>query len=195
MLCVPARHIYASAARRRARRRNVLILATGAAAVVLVLVLAGAGTGAGEHKKVEDGFIPVGGSISPFSDAPAVSKLDPVLRDALREAASDAGGEGIELRVNGGWRSASYQRQLLRRAVKTYGSAEVARQYVKPPAESSHVTGEAVDVGPTDAASWLSVYGSEYGLCQIYANEPWHFELATTPGGPCPALTSNAAGG
>ena len=66
---------------------------------------------------------------------------------------------------------------------------------MKPPAESSHVTGDAVDVGPTDADSWLSQHGSEYGLCQIYANEPWHFELATVPGGTCPAMTSNAAGG
>lgn len=182
-----------SAARRRARWRNLLILATGAAAGVLVLMLAGAGPG--ERKQAGDGFIPVGGSISAFSDAAAVSKLDPALRDALRAAARDAGREGIELRVNGGWRSASYQRQLLRRAVQTYGSVEVARQYVKPPGESSHVTGEAVDVGPAEAAGWLSIYGSEYGLCQIYANEPWHFELATTPGGSCPALVSDAAGG
>ena len=24
---------------------------------------------------------------------------------------------------------------------------------------------------------WLSERGSGYGLCQIYGNEPWHFEL------------------
>ena len=27
------------------------------------------------------------------------------------------------------------------------------------------------------AAEWLTEHGSAYGLCQIYANEPWHFEL------------------
>lgn len=205
-----------SAARRRARRRNLLILATGAAAIALVLILAGSWTVERtddlRHPRIaavadvprepesgelgsEDGYVPVGGSLSPFSDEPAVGDLDPDLLDALRQAASDASADGIELRVNGGWRSARYQEELLQRAVATYGSVEAARQYVKPPGESSHVTGEAVDVGPAEAASWLSAYGSAYGLCQIYANEPWHFELATSPGGPCPALTSNAAGG
>jgi D-alanyl-D-alanine carboxypeptidase len=24
---------------------------------------------------------------------------------------------------------------------------------------------------------WLSEHGAAYGLCQIYRNEPWHFEL------------------
>ena len=27
-----------------------------------------------------------------------------------------------------------------------------------------------------------------YGLCQIFANERWHFELATEPGGACPPM-------
>ena len=31
--------------------------------------------------------------------------------------------------------------------------------------------------GPTPAAQWLSAYGARYGLCQIYDNEPWHYEL------------------
>lgn len=81
---------------------------------------------------------------------------------------------------------------LLDRAVKAYGSVEVARQYVLPPAESKHVTGEAVDVVPSKANGWLSLRGSEHGLCRIYANEPWHFELVTEPGGACPPLLSNA---
>jgi LAS superfamily LD-carboxypeptidase LdcB len=40
-----------------------------------------------------------------------------------------------------------------------------------------HVSGDAVDIGPTAAAAWLSKHGAEYGLCQIYRNEPWHYEL------------------
>ena len=32
-------------------------------------------------------------------------------------------------------------------------------------------------VGPSSAAAWLSVHGAPYGLCQIYRNEPWHYEL------------------
>jgi hypothetical protein len=42
---------------------------------------------------------------------------------------------------------------------------------------SAHVSGDAVDIGPADATVWLSRHGAEYGLCQIYRNEPWHYEL------------------
>ncbi|MFH9241776.1 hypothetical protein ACH4KO_09345 [Streptomyces anulatus] len=30
-----------------------------------------------------------------------------------------------------------------------------------------------------DAAEWLSEHGAGYGLCQIYRNEPWPYELRT----------------
>ena len=39
------------------------------------------------------------------------------------------------------------------------------------------MSGDAVDIGPLDATAWLSENGAEYGLCQIYSNEPWHYEL------------------
>ena len=45
------------------------------------------------------------------------------------------------------------------------------------PNTSAHVSGDAVDIGPSGAAAWLSEHGAEYGLCQIYGNEPWHHEL------------------
>ena len=35
----------------------------------------------------------------------------------------------------------------------------------------------AVDIGQSDATAWLSRNGARYGLCQIYRNEPWHYEL------------------
>ena len=40
-----------------------------------------------------------------------------------------------------------------------------------------HVAGMAVDIGSVDAMAWLSKRGAAYGLCQIYRNEPWHYEL------------------
>ncbi|MDT5153713.1 MAG: zinc D-Ala-D-Ala carboxypeptidase, partial [Mycobacterium sp.] len=43
------------------------------------------------------------------------------------------------------------------------------------------------------ADQWLIANGSRFGLCQIYANELWHFELATDPLGNCPPLVPNAA--
>ena len=62
------------------------------------------------------------------------------------------------------------------------------------PTARSHVTGHAVDIGPVDAQFWLIEHGARYGICQTYANERWHFELATAPGGTCPALLPDAAG-
>jgi hypothetical protein len=52
---------------------------------------------------------------------------------------------------------------------------------------SPHVSGDAIDIGQSNAATWLSEHGAEYGLCQIYRNEPWHYELRleATEGG-CP---------
>ena len=39
------------------------------------------------------------------------------------------------------------------------------------------MSGDAVDIRTSDATTWLSEHGVEYGLCQIFRNEPWHFEL------------------
>ena len=96
--------------------------------------------------------------------------------------------------ITSGWRSAELQQQLLDNAVQTYGSLSAARQYVQTPALSKHVIGQAVDVGGAGADKWLIANGSRFGLCQIYANELWHFELATDAMGNCPALLPNAAG-
>jgi LAS superfamily LD-carboxypeptidase LdcB len=95
----------------------------------------------------------------------------------VRQAASDAADNGVEFYVDSGWRSPEYQEQLLREAVSKYGSLEAAARWVATPNTSAHVSGDAVDIGPAHAASWLSEHGAKYGLCQIYANEPWHYEL------------------
>ena len=110
-------------------------------------------------------------------DLPAVANLDPALLGALRQAATDAAGDGVEFVVNSGWRSPEYQEQLLQEAVSEYGSEEEAARWVATPDTSAHVSGDAVDIGPSDATAWLSEHGAEYGLCQIYGNEPWHYEL------------------
>ena len=123
-----------------------------------------------------DGVIPGGASV--FDDStPAVTRLAPRLLDALREAARDAAQEGVEIRVNSGWRSSAYQEQLLDEAVARHGSRSEAARWVATPRTSAHVAGRAVDVGPSSAASWLAANGDRYGLCQTYRNEPWHYEL------------------
>jgi D-alanyl-D-alanine carboxypeptidase len=110
-------------------------------------------------------------------DVPGVAKLDPRLLGALRRAATDATSDGVELGVDSGWRSPAYQAQLLREAVSKYGSEQEAARWVATPDRSAHVSGDAVDIGPSAAAAWLSEHGAAYGLCRIYGNEPWHFEL------------------
>jgi zinc D-Ala-D-Ala carboxypeptidase len=103
--------------------------------------------------------------------------LDPALVGALRQAAADAAYDGVELYVKSGWRSPEYQQQLLNEAISKYGSEAEAARWVATPDTSPHVSGDAVDIGPSTATAWLSEHGAEYGLCQIYANEPWHYEL------------------
>jgi len=66
---------------------------------------------------------------------------------------------------------------------------------VKHGDESKHVRGEAVDIATADAMDWLSRFGGEYGLCRIYANEAWHFELAADASGTCPALLTDSTAG
>jgi zinc D-Ala-D-Ala carboxypeptidase len=123
-----------------------------------------------------DGAVPDGTTV--FDDeVPGVANLDPDLLSALRQAATDAADDGVEFFVNSGWRSPEYQSQLLREAVSEYGSEVEAARWVATAETSAHVSGDAVDVEPFDATAWLSEHGAEYGLCQIYGNEPWHYEL------------------
>jgi hypothetical protein len=133
----------------------------------------------GEHRAAlgeADGVVPDG--VTVFDDGvPAVAKLDPSLLGVLRRAATDAADDGVQFYVTSGWRSPAYQEQLLREAVSKYGSVAEAARWVASPETSAHVSGDAVDIGPVDAAAWLSGHGADYGLCQIYGNEPWHYEL------------------
>lgn len=126
-------------------------------------------------------------------DHPTIAGLDPALREALRAATADARADGVEVLVTSGWRSRAYQQRLLDQAVASRGSREEALRWVATPEVSRHVRGEAVDVGPTDAAYWMDEHGADHGLCRVYANEVWHFELLTAPGGTCPALREDGA--
>jgi hypothetical protein len=123
-----------------------------------------------------DGAVPDGVTVFD-AEIPGVANLDPDLLGALRQAATAAAGDGVELFVESGWRSVEYQDRLFREAVSEYGSEEEAARWVSSPDTSAHVSGDAVDIGPDDATAWLSEHGAEYGLCQIYGNEPWHYEL------------------
>ncbi|MBX7432506.1 M15 family metallopeptidase [Mycobacterium sp. Y57] len=141
------------------------------------------------------GWLPDGTMLSPFDSAnPILSQLDPALLQAVRSAAGLAGSQGVDIRVTSGWRSKGFQQRLFDDAVANYGSIAKAAEFVATPEVSKHVTGQAVDIGPAQADSWLIANGRQFGLCQIYANEIWHFELAVDEYGNCPPLRPNAAG-
>jgi hypothetical protein len=142
-----------------------------------------------------DGSLPNGGALTPFDVTdPAVGNLDPALLTAIQNAATAASADGVTMTITSGWRSPQFQQRLLDDAVQTYGSFAAARQYVETPQASKHVIGQAVDVGGTGADQWLIAHGSRFGLCRIYANELWHFELAADAMGNCPPLLPDAAG-
>ena len=136
----------------------------------------------------DDGALPAG--VTVFDDHyPGVANLDPDLLRAVRAAAAGAADDGVEFSVNSGWRSRKYQNQLVREAISEYGSEEEAARWVATADTSPHTSGDAIDIGHVNATAWLSRHGSAYGLCQIYGNEPWHFELrprATGRGCPPP---------
>jgi hypothetical protein len=123
-----------------------------------------------------DGVLPDGATVFDDED-PGIARLGPDLLYALRVAASKAADDGIELTINSGWRSRTYQDALLRAAISEYGSLEEAERWVASADTSPHVSGDAVDIGSAGGTKWLSKNGAAYGLCQIYRNEPWHFEL------------------
>jgi hypothetical protein len=141
-----------------------------------------------DGRGIDDGAVPDG--VTVFDQGiPAVVRLDPGLLDALRRAAARSAADGVFVVVNSGWRSPAYQQRLLDEAVARYGSREEAARWVATPDTSAHVSGDAIDVGPASAATWLARHGAAYGLCRIYGNEPWHFELrpgAARQGCPAP---------
>jgi zinc D-Ala-D-Ala carboxypeptidase len=140
-----------------------------------------------------DGAVPDGTTV--FDDEiPGVARLNSDLLGALRRAATGAADDGVQFYVDSGWRSPEYQERLLREAISKYGSEAEATRWVATPNTSAHVKGDAVDIGPSGAAAWLSEHGAAYGLCQIYANEPWHYELRSEAGDHgCPAMYADPA--
>ncbi|GEB44857.1 hypothetical protein MTE01_08020 [Microbacterium testaceum] len=178
---------------------GLAVVLTAVAAVLAMSTASSLSAGLSAHAPFSpteaEGMIPAEAALTVDDDQhPAMTGLDGELRDALRSAQRAAEVDGIVFDVTSGWRSADYQRWLLGDAIRTYGSEAIARQYVASPGGSSHVTGHAVDIGSLDAQLWIIDHGREWGLCQTYANERWHFEKATDAGGECPAPMADARG-
>jgi D-alanyl-D-alanine carboxypeptidase len=174
---------------RTTRRNRFALASTGVliVAALLAILIYAASSVSSSHAAIGSGIrddlaigeaggdVPDGTSV--FDDTPGVAALNPELLTVLRAAAADAALDDVHFIVNSGWRSAAYQQQLLHDAIAQYGSEEEAARWVATPATSAHVKGDAVDIGSFDATAWLSENGAAYGLCQIYVNEPWHYEL------------------
>jgi len=123
-----------------------------------------------------------------------IEYLNPHLLRALQDAATAAKDDGVVFHVSSGWRSTAYQEQLQEDAIATYGSRAKASQWVAPPEKSAHVSGDAVDLDGYDTQAWLTKRGAGFGLCQVYENEPWHFELRTEAQQQgCPSMYADAA--
>lgn len=123
---------------------------------------------------------------------PTIGGLDPALLSAVQQATTAASADGVSITVTSGWRSPEFQQWLLDDAVAAYGGLAAARRFVQTPEQSQHVLGRAVDLGGPGADQWLSGNAARFGLCRIYANEPWHFELADPVAG-CPPLRPDAS--
>ncbi len=118
---------------------------------------------------------------------PGIARLDARMREALRAATAEAETDGVDIVVNSGWRSRAHQAELFEAAVAEHGSEAAAAAWVARPGTSAHEAGLAVDVGPQRAADWLAEHGADHGLCRVYDNEPWHFELdPAAPDRGCP---------
>ncbi|WP_280273483.1 M15 family metallopeptidase [Nocardia wallacei] len=141
------------------------------------------------------GWVAPAGQAAPVSveSAEGTAGLDPALAAAYTLAEQQAHAEGVPLSITSGYRTPEQQQELWQDGLATYGSPDAARRWVLPPEESTHVQGRAVDVGPEEGARWLEANGNRWGLCRTYANEYWHFELATVPGGACPPAIPDAS--
>lgn len=138
--------------------------------------------------------LPVAASAASAHAAPgSTAGLTPQLATAYRLAKAQATREGVPLWITSGKRSWAEQDRMWRDGIRTYGSAAEARKWVLPPSQSTHMSGRAIDVGPQRGARWLARTGNRWGLCRTYANEWWHFEVATIPGTACPPMLPSAA--
>src|SRR5213076_2492441 len=77
--------------------------------------------------------------------------------------------------VVSGYRSDAEQARLF--------AAHPDPRWVAPPGKSLHRLGTELDLGPASAYGWLARNAHRFGFLRRYANEPWHFGLATAAAG------------
>ncbi|HVM34933.1 MAG TPA: D-alanyl-D-alanine carboxypeptidase family protein [Actinomycetota bacterium] len=111
--------------------------------------------------------------------APARAGLDPRVAGAVDRILRAGRGR---VWVVSGFRDPAQQERLWTDALRTYGSAEVADDWVARPGNSMHEKGLAVDLGGDVEYAALLVDRLGLPLWRPMAWEPWHFELVGSRG-------------
>ncbi len=116
--------------------------------------------------------------------------LDRSTRDALVELAEMAKKDSIEIIVDSGYRSASFQKRIIKRRMAEGESFERVVRFVAPPGYSQHETGRAIDLVPsevrfakTETYAWLIENAGHFGFVETFPDdttslhraEPWHW--------------------
>lgn len=116
--------------------------------------------------------------------------LIPPARDAFVTMAAAARNDGIDLTVDSGFRSISYQRRIIARRLAEGVAIDEIFSSVAPPGYSEHHTGRAVDLVPsearfahTDAYAWLKKNAERFGFQESMPEigdgdrpwESWHW--------------------
>lgn len=112
--------------------------------------------------------------LAPRSLGASSSGLHPSMSAAVGTLLAEARGAVV---LNSGWRSPQRQTELWQEALRRYGSAEAADDWVAPPGRSMHERGLAVDLGGDLDLARRLVASLGLPLHTPLAHEPWHFEL------------------
>lgn len=114
-------------------------------------------------------------------------------RDAFIKMAEAAKKDSIALIVDSGYRSAGFQKRIIKRRMQQGDSFERVMRFVAPSGYSQHETGRAVDLVPsevefakTKSYKWLKKNAVKFGFVETYPEdiipstrwEPWHWYYA-----------------
>lgn len=115
--------------------------------------------------------------MGPLENPFAASGMHPLLRASVEKLIASSGGA---VHVASGYRSIREQQVLWADALRRYGSAEAADDWVAPPGHSMHEKGMAVDLGGDLTLAAALVEQLDLPLHRPLPHEPHHFELIGT---------------
>ncbi len=102
--------------------------------------------------------------------------------------------QGIDIQITSGWRSRGFQQRLFddaRRHLRQRRGGGTVRRVAR---RVQTRRGQGRGHRPRRGRQVAHRQRSQFGLCQIYANELWHFELGGRQPGPLPAAETQRRG-